>query len=215
MAPITERLVSSPPICRRLTTSKGKQLVAATMPAIAPICACRTHACTHVLVHVHVHVHVACGMCMWHVACACACPHRLRQRDGDTFGVDSLGQPPPQHVVRRELHATKGDDAGDGGWQPEVQRSDAFLLADVGEARHDASSCRGHRVERDPHAYLHAQTGGGIGDLGAGTGAPPQPHLGTPKRRGRCSRAQRAAPSRRVGLWSGGQPHGWCEPGHL
>jgi len=41
MAPITERLVSSPPICLRLTTSKGKQLVAATMPATAPICACR------------------------------------------------------------------------------------------------------------------------------------------------------------------------------
>ena len=36
----------------------------------------------------------------------------------------------------------------------------------------------------------------------AGTGAPPQPHLGTPKQRGCCSRAQRAAPSRWVGLWS-------------
>ena len=57
-------------------------------------------------------------------------------------------------------------------------------------------------------AALEGREGGGIGDLRAGTGAPPQPHLGTPKRRGRCSRAQRAAPSRRVGLWSGGWPHG-------
>ena len=57
-------------------------------------------------------------------------------------------------------------------------------------------------------AALEGREGGGIGDLRAGTGAPPQPHLGIPKRRGRCSRAQRAAPSRRVGLWSGGWPHG-------
>ena len=36
-------------------------------------------------------------------------------------------------------------------------------------------------------AALEGREGGGIGDLRAGTGAPPQPHLGTPKRRGRSS----------------------------
>eukprot|EP00321_Phaeocystis_globosa_P013730 CAMPEP_0118836894 /NCGR_PEP_ID=MMETSP1162-20130426/60557_1 /TAXON_ID=33656 /ORGANISM="Phaeocystis Sp, Strain CCMP2710" /LENGTH=198 /DNA_ID=CAMNT_0006768745 /DNA_START=42 /DNA_END=635 /DNA_ORIENTATION=- len=77
---------------------------------------------------------------------------RLGERDGDTRGVDARGQPPPQQVVRRQLHATEGDDARDGGGQPEVERSDALGPADVGEARHHVAP-RLHHVERHPHAH--------------------------------------------------------------
>ena len=68
------------------------------------------HMHMHMRVHMHKHMHKHMHMRCMHMRCM----HM-------------------QHA-RRELHAAEGDDAGDGGGQPEVQRSDAFVAADVAEA---------------------------------------------------------------------------------